>query len=413
MTHVLLRQRGPFLSRRHLYQTLKNLTTKGTPPGSDGGGVNIIKCHVARHHPSRIYCRLYCTSSGSNDDTRSTQNRNNDTKSKQSGQSDINSTQSATSEPGSRSLSSEGHSEVEDPPSVLQNELKIVQNEKDVLVLQNKRLFEELQILKQLIEQANLNVPVPSGSSKSSDTSTAKAADAVVAKLAKDVQKKKRRTYDSKGNTEIELYRVMNDYLLTQKDLEKVPRKKSRSSVSHQSEEFLFRVTDVEKRAIEKWGSLEKMEKEKRRRERYRATGIGSSSPFSPRDQPFLIFMGDPNKKIAMLLLYGQYWSKKKADDTHPYGFGIAKNVTALISGVFIFGVGAGGSLYHALIDYLHPEPPVDMYWVSGCDSPDQWWASGSLYHAFIDYLHYEPPVDIVMGQNTPKRQQKSDKDRI
>lgn len=39
------------------------------------------------------------------------------------------------------------------------------------------------------------------------------------------------------------------------------------------------------------------------------------------------------------------------------------KYVSSLISGVGIFCVGTGLSLYHGMMGLLHPEPATDMFW--------------------------------------------------
>lgn len=56
--------------------------------------------------------------------------------------------------------------------------------------------------------------------------------------------------------------------------------------------------------------------------------------------------------------------SFQMADPTHPYGYSNMRYVASLISGVGIFCVGTGLSIYHGVDGLLNPHPVEDYYWV-------------------------------------------------
>jgi len=58
-----------------------------------------------------------------------------------------------------------------------------------------------------------------------------------------------------------------------------------------------------------------------------------------------------------IILAYGIHYSNKNPSKDHPYGFSNMQHVTALISGVGIFCIGAGLSGYHGIQGLLNPHP--------------------------------------------------------
>lgn len=65
-----------------------------------------------------------------------------------------------------------------------------------------------------------------------------------------------------------------------------------------------------------------------------------------------------------LILAFGIYKSAQEPDTDHPYGYMNMRYVSSLISGVGIFCVGSGLSIYHGIEGILHPEPIGDLFWV-------------------------------------------------
>lgn len=64
-----------------------------------------------------------------------------------------------------------------------------------------------------------------------------------------------------------------------------------------------------------------------------------------------------------IILAYGIHKSTQIADIDHPYGYSNMMYVSSLISGVAIFCMGAGLSIYHGVDGLLHPKPVEDYFW--------------------------------------------------
>lgn len=58
-----------------------------------------------------------------------------------------------------------------------------------------------------------------------------------------------------------------------------------------------------------------------------------------------------------VLLLYGLRRAKRKADDTHPYGYGMELYFWTFVVAILIFGLGAGVSVYEGVHKVLKPQP--------------------------------------------------------
>lgn len=69
-----------------------------------------------------------------------------------------------------------------------------------------------------------------------------------------------------------------------------------------------------------------------------------------------------------IILAYGIHKSTQRANVDHPYGYANMRHVASLISGVGIFCVGAGLSLYHGITGLFVLEPMENLYWVIQCN---------------------------------------------
>ncbi|KAI5712928.1 hypothetical protein M8J76_010423 [Diaphorina citri] len=211
--------------------------------------------------------------------------------------------------------------------------------------------------------------------------------------------------------------RAMSDFLLKQSDLEGLKVIKRRSPYENEPPISVYWRKDVEAKAIQVWGSKERLLQErlknelerkyqqqhiftmKRKLRDYRreqgsladqkmaekaglfgssgrvvltAIGIngvncifkfiawkasGSHSMFSEG----LHSLADTINQI--ILAFGIHKSVQRADSDHPYGYTNMKYVASLISGVGIFCVGTGLSFYHGYMGLAYPEPPTDLFW--------------------------------------------------
>ncbi|KAL5289192.1 SLC30A9 family protein [Megaselia abdita] len=210
--------------------------------------------------------------------------------------------------------------------------------------------------------------------------------------------------------------RAMSDFLLKASDLESLAKIKRRSPYEQEPPITVYWRKDVEARAIEVWGSRENLLREclkreierkkhqqniftvKRRLRDYRRE-IGSRTMITD-DEPGL--KGKSGKVVLiaiginalnfvfksctwlytgshsmfseavhsaadtinqLILAYGIHKSTQLADSDHPYGYSNMKYVSSLISGVGIFCVGTGLSVYHGITGLMHPEPVQDYFW--------------------------------------------------
>ncbi|XP_015200798.1 proton-coupled zinc antiporter SLC30A9, mitochondrial isoform X1 [Lepisosteus oculatus] len=228
----------------------------------------------------------------------------------------------------------------------------------------------------------------------------------------------KKRDYGSKytQNNFITAVRAMNEFCLKSSDLEQL-RKIRRRSPHDDTEAFtVFLRSDVEAKALEVWGSLEALARERKLRkeverefkenlfrnqkllEEYKDF-FGNTKPRSGKRATFL---QGPGKVVMVaicinglnfffkllawvytgsasmfseaihsladtcnqaLLALGISQSVKNPDAVHPYGFSNMRYIASLISGVGIFMMGAGLSWYHGVIGLLHPQPIESLLW--------------------------------------------------
>ncbi|XP_035682161.1 zinc transporter 9-like [Branchiostoma floridae] len=63
------------------------------------------------------------------------------------------------------------------------------------------------------------------------------------------------------------------------------------------------------------------------------------------------------------ILAFGIHQSIRKPNPDHPYGFSNMRYVSSLVSGVGIFCVGAGLSIYHGVLGLIDPQPMESFFW--------------------------------------------------
>ncbi|CAL9707226.1 unnamed protein product [Knipowitschia caucasica] len=228
----------------------------------------------------------------------------------------------------------------------------------------------------------------------------------------------KKREYGAKytQNNFITAVRAMNEFCLKPSDLDQL-RKIRRRSPHDDTEAFtVFLRSDVEAKALDVWGSVEALARERNLRsqvEREYEENIfrnqqllkeykdfwGNTKPRSGKRTPFL---QGPGKVVMVaicinglnfffkllawvytgsasmfseaihsladtcnqcLLALGISQSVRNPDAVHPYGFSNMRYIASLISGVGIFMMGAGLSWYHGIMGLLHPEPIESLLW--------------------------------------------------
>ncbi|XP_065159015.1 proton-coupled zinc antiporter SLC30A9, mitochondrial [Atheta coriaria] len=211
--------------------------------------------------------------------------------------------------------------------------------------------------------------------------------------------------------------RAMSDFLLKPSDLEALPKTKRRSPYESEPPITVYWRKDVEAKALDVWGSKDLLLKEvikrdierkkyqqniftvKRRLRDYRRE-MGKFTEVSVENESGL--MGRSGKVVLMavginmtnflfklgawiltgshslfsecihsladtinqvILAYGIHKSVQIADSTHPYGYTNMRYVASLISGVGIFCVGTGLSVYHGISGLIDPQPMEDLFW--------------------------------------------------
>ncbi|XP_008557682.1 zinc transporter 9 [Microplitis demolitor] len=209
--------------------------------------------------------------------------------------------------------------------------------------------------------------------------------------------------------------RAMLDFLLKPSDLESLPKTKRRSPYEDKPPITVYWRKDVEAKALEVWGSRESLMKERLKRELEHKTyqqniftmkrrlkdfrkEIGNKKKIEEREGLFsrsgkvvltAVIINGSNflfKLLAwiytgshsmfsecihsaadtfnqLILAYGIHKSVQNPDADHPYGYTNMKHVSSLISGVGIFCVGTGLSIYHGIHGILFPNPVESFYW--------------------------------------------------
>ncbi|CAH0774153.1 unnamed protein product [Bemisia tabaci] len=209
--------------------------------------------------------------------------------------------------------------------------------------------------------------------------------------------------------------RAISDFLLKPEELQGLRATKRRSPYENEPPIPVFWRKDVEAIAMKKWGSKENLLKEilkkeleqkyyhqsmftlKRKLRTFRRTspqeeamretsGLMSSSgkvvitAVAINGSNFLfkmvawLYTGShsmfaecihsfADTANQLILAYGIHKSVQRADSDHPYGYTNMKYVASLISGVAIFCVGTGLSIYHGITGLITPTPMESFYW--------------------------------------------------
>ncbi|XP_060530750.1 proton-coupled zinc antiporter SLC30A9, mitochondrial [Cylas formicarius] len=211
--------------------------------------------------------------------------------------------------------------------------------------------------------------------------------------------------------------RAMYDFLLKPSELEDLPKTKRRSPYEAQPPITVYWRKDVEAKALEIWGSKENLQKERMKREIERKQHLQNIFTLKKRLRDFRRELGKTADTIQieeagltgrsgkvvltavainatnclfklfawlytgshsmfaecihsladtinqLILAYGIHKSIQMADSYHPYGYTNMKYVASLISGVGIFCVGTGLSIYHGISGIMNPHPIEDFFW--------------------------------------------------
>ncbi|XP_017079159.1 zinc transporter 9 isoform X2 [Drosophila eugracilis] len=210
--------------------------------------------------------------------------------------------------------------------------------------------------------------------------------------------------------------RAISDFLLTAAELESLPKIKRRSPYEQEPPMTVYWRRDVEAKAVEVWGSKENLLRERLKREVERKQYQQNLFTVKRRLRDYRREMGSRTKVLdsrketeksgqvvataiainaanllfkaggwlysgshsmfaevihsladlinQLILAFGIYKSSQSPDIDHPYGYMNMRYVSSLISGVGIFCVGCGLSIYHGIDGILHPEPITDLFWV-------------------------------------------------
>lgn len=258
----------------------------------------------------------------------------------------------------------------------------------------------------------------------SSDTPTLSATAATRLKEAviKVMPRKKERvkfdtSHPSTERNFITAIRAMSEFLVKPSDLQNLRQTKRRSPFDNDPPITVYWRKDVEAKAIQLWGSLELLEKEKAKRLkqkkwkpqddlfnvqnilneygpepdlqprplRPRSSGLDASGKvvwaavainganlimklgawaFTGSHSLFAeVLHSCADVANQLILAYGIHKSNQQADVTHPYGYTTMRYVSSLISGAMIFCVGAGLSFQHGVSALITPATVTPLYW--------------------------------------------------
>ncbi|XP_071951547.1 proton-coupled zinc antiporter SLC30A9, mitochondrial-like isoform X2 [Antedon mediterranea] len=236
-------------------------------------------------------------------------------------------------------------------------------------------------------------------------------------------------------NSTITAIRAMKEYLLKSSDLENLRKTARRSPYDNQQTLMVYLRLDVEAKALEVWGSSEALNraiiKKKQQEEDQKENvfllkkAIKQHDSFFGANKPTESFF-DGTGKVVMLaiainlanfgfkllawlysgsasmfseaihsaadvcnqaiLAVGINQSIKKPNPDHPYGYSNLRYVSSLISGVGIFCVGAGLSIYHGIQGLINPQEMESLLW-SFCILGGSFLSEGATLMAAISHI--------------------------
>lgn len=209
--------------------------------------------------------------------------------------------------------------------------------------------------------------------------------------------------------------RAMNEYLLKPSDLEGLRKIQRRSPFEDNPPIHVYLRRDVEQKSIEIWGSQEALQRELKKRQEgeqlhrdsifhvkkilkeytrstmhkeelkrqemiLRTSGrvvitavIINATNFALKLTAWLYtgshsMFAEAIHSLAdtgnqLLLAYGIKRSLKTPTEYHPYGYHNMRYVASLVSGVGIFFLGTGLSIYHGIMGIMNPETMESLYW--------------------------------------------------
>lgn len=209
--------------------------------------------------------------------------------------------------------------------------------------------------------------------------------------------------------------RAMSEYLLKPSDLQDLRKFVRRSPYENEPPITVYLRRDIEAKALQVWGSFESLQKELKKRkelessyregilnvkkvlkdykrshdpeakvrdELLRSSGrvvltavIINSTNFFFKSLAWLFtgshsLFAEAVHSLAdtinqLILVFGIRKSIQQPNAEHPYGYHSARYIASLISGVGIFCIGAGLSVYHGISGLINPQQIESLYWVS------------------------------------------------
>ncbi|ALC42094.1 CG8632 [Drosophila busckii] len=267
---------------------------------------------------------------------------------------------------------------------------------------------------------ADIAPPSKPAARKAEKDSAIKSAAATAAAAAAPAPVAKRPRFDYRSSLErnfVTPARAVSDFILSAADLETLPKIKRRSPYEQEPPMTVYWRRDVEAKALEVWGSRDNLVRERLRRELERKQYQQNVFTVKRRLRDYRREMGSRTKILLderqdteksgqvvataiainaanllfkaggwiysgshsmfaevihsladlinqLILAFGIYKSSQEPDMDHPYGYMNMRYVSSLISGVGIFCVGSGLSIYHGIEGILHPQPIADLFWV-------------------------------------------------